>query len=343
MNQRGTRRGQLTVEDLSLTYPATRRTPAVDALRGATLSIPAGQSVALLGPNGSGKSTLMKIVSGLIPADSGRVRVFGSSDLREIRRRISVVFQSNGLDPHLTVEENLRCEASLYGLSKSEAAEAIARELDRAGLIDRRHSFVKALSLGLARRVDLVRALLHHPKLIMLDEPTVGLDPVARENFLEEVERRRREDGLTILMSTHLTDEADRCDRCIFIHRGAIVADGEPSILRRRLGGRLVTVYGSAQPAESIQSIDGALTWTRIAGGWMARTDEEDDETIRAAAAELARRGRAFTIAPPTLADVFAHLTGAALNETHSTKMEDDWSIAQIASEHAGAGGEASA
>lgn len=304
----------LELRGLRLTYPATRRLAAVEALKGVYLEIGAGQAVALLGPNGSGKSTLMKIVSGLIPADAGEVSVFGSSEVEAIRRRISVVFQTNGLDPHLTVEENLGCQASLYGLTRIEANERIEIELERAGLLEKRHAYVKALSLGLARRVDLVRALLHHPKLLLLDEPTVGLDPMARANFLEEVERRRCEYDLTILMSTHLIDEADRCERCVFIHRGEVAADDDPVVLRHRLGGLILTVHGHAIPAESIAGIDGQLNWRRVAGGFSALTDSVSPDVVAGIAGRLAGEGRAFTIAPPTLADVFADLTGASLS-----------------------------
>ena len=304
----------LLVSNLNITYPATRRAPAVDALKNVSLQIPQGQSVALLGPNGSGKSTLMKIISGLIPADSGNYAVYGQSNQQNIRRQISVVFQSNGLDPHLTVNENLKCQAALYGLHGPAAQNTINEELNRAALTDKQHAFVKALSLGLARRVDLVRALLHRPKLLMLDEPTVGLDPVARANFLEEVERRKNQHHLTILMTTHLIDEANRCERCIFIHNGKIAADGSPGELRREVGGLIISIHGREPLPENITTIDQSLHWTQTTEGWQAMTNQTREQTIEHIAAHLAKTQRAFTIAPPTLADVFAKLTGVTLN-----------------------------
>jgi len=304
----------LRVSNLNITYPATRRAPAVDALKNVSLEITPGQSVALLGPNGSGKSTLMKIISGLIPADSGQVAVHGKSNQQNIRRQTSVVFQSNGLDPHLTVNENLKCQAALYGLRGPSAQNIINEELNRAGLTDKQHAFVKALSLGLARRVDLVRALLHQPRLLMLDEPTVGLDPVARANFLEEVERRRNEHHLTILMTTHLIDEANQCERCIFIHKGKIAADGSPGELRREVGGLIISIHGKEKLPEEITTLDQSLNWTQTTEGWQAMTDQTHEDTIEKIAGQLTRTSRAFTIAPPTLADVFAKLTGASLN-----------------------------
>lgn len=313
----------LNVHDVRLTYPATRKTKEVQALTGIDLNVDAGQSIALLGPNGSGKSTLLRIICGITPADAGEVQVFGEQDRQTIRWMISVVFQSNGLDPHLTVEENLRCQARLYGIDRDEADEIINAELERAGLIDRRRTLVKALSLGLARRVDLVRAMLHSPKLLLLDEPTVGLDPVARSRFLDEVERRRREHGVTVLMSTHLIDEADQCDRCVFIHHGRIVADDEPAALRRRMGGLMVTVHGAAEipiDAQKSEADVAAIHWQRIGGGWRTHMPTEDGDrdtngALKRIAAILAHEGRAFTVAPPTLAGVFADLTGASLND----------------------------
>jgi len=222
------------------------------------------------------------------------------------------------------VEENLRCQASLYGLTRDDADARINEELDRAGLTEKRHAYVKALSLGMARRVDLVRALLHHPRLLLLDEPTVGLDPVARAHFLEEVERRRLEYDLTILMSTHLIDEADRFERCVFIHRGEVAADDEPRALRHRLGGLILTVHGHAKPEESIAGVDGRLEWRRVSGGFIAITDSENTEVVSRIASGLAREGRAFTMAPPTLADVFADLTGASLSKRAGEESDGD-------------------
>ena len=242
----------LLVENLHFTYPPRRKQPAHKALCDVSLTVPAGNAIALLGPNGSGKSTLMKIISGMLPPDSGSVHAFGSSRIDEIRRILGVVFQSEGLDPHMTVYENLRDQASLYGITGSQCRNIIDEELEKAGISDRRDELVKTLSKGLARRVDLCRALLHKPKLLMLDEPTVGLDPTARESFLETLKVRHLEEGLTLLMSTHLIDEADRMERVVFMHKGEIVADDSPTALRDQVGCRRVTVHdGSWTPPDS--------------------------------------------------------------------------------------------
>ncbi len=302
----------LVIRGLSFGYPSRRRRAARQVLHGIDLDIAPGRTVAILGPNGSGKSTLIKIICSILPPDAGSVAVFGASRPADIRPRVSVVFQSDGLDPHLTVYENLRDQACLYGIPRREAQARITQQLKEAGLTDRRRDLVKTLSRGLGRRVDLARAMLHRPKLLLLDEPTVGLDPVAREAFLQMVEPRRAgADGERIvLLSTHLIDEADRCDRVVLLHQGRIVADGPPTTLREALGERRVTVLNTdTQSAPDLCD----LPWERTAGGWSAPLDHDPDR-VKAVVAQLANSGLAFTIAPPTLADVFEHHTGARLD-----------------------------
>ena len=300
------------LEGVSFTYAARRRQPAQRALDDISLRVPPGQLVALLGPNGSGKSTLMRLVCALLEPQAGRMVSFGHSAPAAIRSRLGVVFQAASLDRHLTVIENLRDQAALFGMRGSTARQRIMRELADAGLGDRADSLVKTLSGGLKRRADLVRALLHDPLLLLLDEPTVGLDPAAREQFLQSVESRRSTRSMAVLLSTHLIDEADRCDRVVLMHQGRIVADDSPQALRRRLGSMRVTVAndgerGGGEPPR----IDG-VSWTGSAGSWSASLDDDADRARRVAA-ELAGRGTAFSIAPPTLADLFQHLTGELL------------------------------
>lgn len=296
----------LLVEHVRFAYAARRKRASHQALDGVSFTLAPGDAIALLGPNGSGKSTLMRIIAGLLHADAGRIAVFDKEHVHHRRERIGVVFQQPALDPHLTVLENLRAQAALYGLPRREAMQRIDAALQADQLMDRRHAFVKTLSLGLARRVDLCRALLHQPALLLLDEPTVGLDPAARAAFLDRLETRRREHGLSLLMSTHLIDEADRCDHVILLHHGRIVAEDAPAVLRRQLRMRLVTVLDEVVPG----SLNN-LAWTRRNGVWRAALpDEGDAGTI---ARTLAEQGASFSIAPPTLADVFEARTGSRL------------------------------
>jgi len=299
----------LTVDHVSLVYPGDRMRPDVHALDEVDLAIAPGETVAMLGPNGSGKSTLLKIICGLLPADRGSVRVFGYPDLMSIRSRIGMVFQHDALDPHMTVYENLRDQAALYDLQRDQARARIDASLDAIGLTSRRNAPVKTLSRGLARRVDLVRALLHKPKVVLLDEPTVGLDPSAREQFLEQLNERRRCDGVTILLTTHLVDEADRQDRVVLLHEGRIVADDTPTALRRRLGAQRITVTDNRwTPPE-----DGLLRWRRESDGWRAIVDEHARQEAEEIVVQLVREHVPCDVAPPTLADVFEHVTGREL------------------------------
>jgi len=305
----------LEVDRVRYAYPGRRGHPGRTAVDEVTFSAPSGQRVAMLGPNGSGKSTLLNIVCTMLPDQSGEVRVFGNSSARSRRERLSVVFQSNSLDPHLTVRENLLCQAQLYGLAGARARTRVEEELERARLRDRADSLVKTLSLGLSRRADLARALLHRPGLLLLDEPTAGLDPSAREAFLGTLERENREHGLTIVMSTHLVDEADRCDRVILLHEGRLVADGRPEELRGQLGARLVTVHAATPPAP----LPG-VEWSRRRGGWVA-VCEGGGSDLRSIVELLIDSSLPFSVAPPTLADVFEAKTGAAL-DTHEPAMD---------------------
>jgi ABC-2 type transport system ATP-binding protein len=304
--------GAVRIGDVHFAYPSGRRRRGGAALRGIDLDVPAGQTVALLGPNGSGKSTLIKIVCGLYAPDSGHVEVFGTRRPAAIRRQVSVVFQFDGLDRHLTVHENLRDQAALYGIPRREAKARIDRELRRAGLADRRRSPVKTLSRGLARRADLARATLHRPRLLMLDEPTVGLDPVAREAFLAQLLDRADGGGHVVLLCTHLVDEAERCDRVVLLHEGRVIADDRPTALRERHAAPKTTVIRVA--ASAPPPIDG-LTWHPAAGQrFTASTDDLD--LVKRAAARLAEAELEFSVAPPrapTLAEVFEALTGATL------------------------------
>lgn len=301
----------LTISSVAFTYPARRKQPKRQALDNINLQIQPGQRVALLGPNGCGKSTLMKNICGLLRPDDGIIEVFSKTRLVDIRPIISVVFQAPGLDRHLSVYENLRDQASLYGISKSDAQKRIKHQLEQANLTNRKSDLVKTLSTGLVRRVDLARAMLNDPNLLILDEPTVGLDPMAREAFLKLIEKQQKENPARIvLLSTHLVDEADRCDRVLLMHKGRIIADGPPGVLREKLGKRRVTVF-THNKDEQPDIAD--LNWEKSSTGWSAPLDC-DQQQVQQIAAQLARTGWAFSIAPPTLADVFEHSTGAQLD-----------------------------
>ena len=199
----------------------------------------------MLGPNGGGKTTAFKILSTLLLPSQGSAHLFGfdvNKDPNLIRSRIGVVFQSQSLDLKLTVEENLRHHGHLYGLIGSKLRNQIKFTLKQLGLIGREKDRIETLSGGLRRRVELAKGLLHKPGLLLLDEPTAGLDPGARRDLWEYLNSLRLKNNLTILLTTHLLDEAERCTRVGFLDEGQLVALDSPETLKKKLGGEIVVV-----------------------------------------------------------------------------------------------------
>ena len=210
------------------------------ALAGLTLALPAGQFVALLGPNGAGKSTLFQVLTGLFVADEGEVEVAGQSLRRSAVRAladIGVVFQQMSLDLDLSVERNLRFHADLHGLPRRVAGERIAEGCRALGLDKDLARPVRELSGGNRRKVELVRALLHRPKVVLMDEPTVGLDPKSRRDLLAPLRADIAARGTTVLWATHLVEEAEAADRVVVLHKGRLLADGSPAAVTVALGG----------------------------------------------------------------------------------------------------------
>ncbi len=284
-----------------------------EALAGVTFAVPRGEIFGLLGPNGSGKTTLFKILSTLMPATSGMARLFGHDLSREshaVRRYLGVVFQRPSLDPKLTVIENLRHHGHLYGLRGGALRDRIQTMLDRLGLVDHARDLVEALSGGLQRRTELAKGLLHRPVLLLLDEPSTGLDPSARRDFNNYLDHVRRQDGVTILLTTHVMEEAERCDRVGILHQGKLVAIGAADAMKGSIGGDVVVVH--AHNPEGLQRklrerfgceaalVDGTLRMERPRGHEFVR------EIVEAFPGEVT----SVTFGRPTLEDVFVHLTG---------------------------------
>jgi ABC-2 type transport system ATP-binding protein len=210
------------------------------ALDGLGFELPVGQFCALLGPNGAGKSTLFQVLTGLFAADAGEVCVAGISIARAAPAalaRIGVVFQQMSLDLDLSVERNLRFHAALHGLPRALADQRIDEGLERAGIAAERRRAVRELSGGTRRKVELARALLHAPAVLLMDEPTVGLDPKSRRDLLERIRADVAERGSLVLWATHLVDEAEGADRVLLLHQGKLLADGAPAEVTTRLGG----------------------------------------------------------------------------------------------------------
>ncbi len=218
----------------------TQRYGARVALDALTLSIGRGSFVALLGPNGAGKTTLFQVLTGLFAADEGEVTVAGHSLRTEARRalaHIGVVFQQQSLDLDLSVARNLQFQADLQGLPRTLAAERIAVDTQRFGIAADLGRRVRELSGGNRRKVELVRALLHRPALLLMDEATVGLDPQSRRDLMAGLHDEVGQRGVTVLWATHLVPEAEAADRVLVLHRGSLLADGTPAQVCDELGG----------------------------------------------------------------------------------------------------------
>ena len=303
---------------VELTYPGRRGAAPTKALAGVGFAVAPGEIYGFLGPNGGGKSTLFRILATLARPDRGEVEVFGADLVREaaaVRRRLGVVFQNPSLDLVLTVGENLTYQGHLYGLSGRELDARIGAALERFGLADRRGQRAKELSGGLRRRAEIAKALLHRPSLLLLDEPSTGLDPAARRDLWSALDELRR-GGVTVLLTTHFMEEGDRCDRLALLDRGGVVAEGAPAALKEAIGGDVVTLTG---PDPEALARDLAARWPELAPevrDGAVRVERERGHELAARLAEaLSGRIDSMTVARPTLEDVFLRRTGRRLEE----------------------------
>jgi ABC-2 type transport system ATP-binding protein len=302
------------VEDLSHTYPAAnRKSEPRRALTSVSFSVREGELFCLLGPNGSGKSTLFKILSTLIAPTSGKVTLFGhdaATEQASVRRLLGVAFQHPSLDAKLTAGENLLHQGHLYGLRGAALASAITDHLTKVGLLDRAGELVERLSGGMQRRVELAKALLHHPRLLILDEPSTGLDPGARREFIDYLRELRVKEGITVLLTTHLLDEADRCDRIAIMDRGTIVALGTPKDLKHEIGGDIISLTSSDPVGLSTGLATRFGGAPSVVDGTVRIERKNGHEFIPQIVEAFPGLIDAITVAKPTLEDVFIRKTG---------------------------------
>src|SRR5579864_2895043 len=223
------------------------------ALTDVSFSVGRAETFGLLGPNGGGKTTLFKLISTLVPLQSGNARILGhelGGETVALRRRIGVVFQHPSVDRKLTVAENVECHGRLYGIGGRRLNERTAAVLKQLELTTRADDLVETLSGGLQRRVELAKALLHEPELLVLDEPSTGLDPAARRELMHYLTHLRDDEGVTIVLTTHHMEEAERCDRIGVLHQGRLVAIAPPGELKAQVGGDVVVI--SSPDTESL-------------------------------------------------------------------------------------------
>ena len=288
------------------------------ALAGVTFNVSCGEIFGFLGPNGGGKTTLFKILSTLIPVTEGTVRLLDynlADKSHAVRKHLGVVFQHPSLDLKLTVVENLRHHGHLYGLWGRELRRRIGVVLDQMELADRARDRVETLSGGLQRRAELAKAILHEPKLLLLDEPSTGLDPGVRQRFRAYLAHLREGHGVTIVLTTHILDEAEWCDRVGILDEGKLVAIGTPDALKDRVGADVVMIDSPFQ-AELSMKIGQRFGYTPTLVDQSLRVEcPQGHEFVRDVVAAFPKEIRSVRFGKPTLEDVFIKLTGRHFEE----------------------------
>lgn len=282
------------------------------ALAGVNLQVDCGQVVALLGPNGSGKTTLFRLLCTLLPIQQGSIAIGGhdaSQDPLSVRGQIGIVFQSPSLDKKLTVDENIACQAALYGIRGAELNRRRDELLEQMELVDRRRDLCESLSGGLKRRVELAKGMLHRPRLMLLDEPSTGLDPSARLSLWDSI-RTMADEGVAVLLTTHLLEEADKADRVVILADGQKIAEGSPGTLRGEMNGGLITIEASdPSEVEAILRDQLGLQVQRLHHQLRVQSDAPESLIPRLMTA-LGDRAQSITVGRPSLEDVFVAKTG---------------------------------
>lgn len=301
------------VDDLSFRYGDRV------ALDSVSFSVKTGAIFGFLGPNGGGKTTLFSILSTVLPLQSGVVSVLGQDvqkDSAAYRQQIGVTFQAPGLDRRLTVLENLIHQGHLYGLKGDELRHTAEDLLVKFGVADRQNDIVDTLSGGLKRRVELAKCLIHGPSLLLLDEPSTGLDPGARHELWASLEQLRAEQGVTVVVTTHLMEEAERCDELALLHLGQIVAQGSPSELRSRIPGACLTLVAD-RPDVLKNQLQAELKIEAQRVGETLRIHRPDgQELFRQIMDRFSDDIRSISLGKPTLEDVFLMETGSRFADT---------------------------
>jgi ABC-2 type transport system ATP-binding protein len=281
-------------------------------LSGLHFSVEPGEIFGLLGPNGGGKTTLFKILSTLITPSQGRALIFGSDVVRAphaARQKLGVVFQAPSIDKKLTLRENLKTQGALYGLHGNALAQKTEELLERFGLADRGNDLAEVLSGGLQRRLEIAKGMLHNPQVLLMDEPSTGLDPGARHD-LWELLFDLKEKGMTIMLTTHLLEEGDKCDRLAILDRGVAVALGTPSNLKNKIGGDVITIQ-TEEPVELARQLNEKLAVNAHAINGLVRLEKmEGHKFIPTLVETFPGAISSISVGKPTLEDVFVHETG---------------------------------
>jgi ABC-2 type transport system ATP-binding protein len=293
-----------------------------EAVRGVSFEVEAGEVFGFLGPNGAGKTTTINMLCTLAKPTSGRALVAGhdvATERDDVRRNIGLVFQDPTLDGYLTAEQNLRLHAELYGVDQELVPERMRQMLEMVGLWERRDSSVMTFSGGMRRRLEIARGLMHSPRVLFLDEPTIGLDPQTRSSIWSYIRELRETEEITIFMTTHYMDEAEYCDRIAIMDQGQIVALDTPEALKATVGADRVRIETDDDQAAIEALQEGFGLEARILEGAVTFAVEGGEEFVPRLFAELGVPIRSVHVSRPTLDDVFMSFTGTTIRDAEQS------------------------
>jgi ABC-2 type transport system ATP-binding protein len=321
------RRPAVVVRDLQKRYDE------VQAVAGIDFDVLAGETFGFLGPNGAGKSTTIGMLCTLVRPTGGRATVAGHdvvSDRDEVRRNIGLVFQDTTLDGYLTAEQNLRLHAELYGVPKAVVPDRMREVLDMVGLWERRTSRVMTFSGGMKRRLEIARGLLHSPRVLFLDEPTVGLDPQTRSSIWGYIRELKAREDITIFLTTHYMDEAEYCDRIAIMDRGEIIVLDTPEALKASVGRDRVMI-GTDDDDAAIAALRGRFGLeATVHEGLVTIAVETGGEFVPRLFAELGVPIRSVSVSRPSLDDVFMSYTGSTIRDAEATSSDRNRAFARM-------------
>ena len=307
----------------------------LEAVRGIDFEVSVNETFGFLGPNGAGKTTTISMLCTLVRPTGGRALVAGHdvvSERDEVRRNIGLVFQETTLDGYLTAEQNLRLHAELYGVPRALVEPRLRQVLEMVQLWDRRSHLVNTFSGGMKRRLEIARGLLHSPRVLFLDEPTVGLDPQTRSSIWGYITRLKREEEITIFLTTHYMDEAEYCDRIAIMDQGKIVALDTPEALKESVGADRVQIQ-TADDSAAIEELARQFgIEARMAEGAVTFRVPAGEEFVPRLFAELDIAIRAVSVARPTLDDVFMSYTGTTIRDAEAPGNDGSRNLARMMS-----------
>jgi ABC-2 type transport system ATP-binding protein len=297
----------------------------IEAVRGVDFEVAAGEVFGFLGPNGAGKTTTINMLCTLAKPTAGAATVAGHDVVRErddVRRNIGLVFQDPTLDGYLTAEQNLRLHAELYGVQSDLVVPRMRQVLEMVGLWDRKDHAVATFSGGMRRRLEIARGLMHSPRVLFLDEPTIGLDPQTRRSIWTYIRQLKENEDITIFMTTHYMDEAEWCDRIAIMDHGQIVALDAPETLKAQVGTDRVTIHTDDDDAAIAALAERFEIEARIAEGAVTFGVPKGEEFVPRLFAELGVPIRAVSVSRPTLDDVFMSYTGSTIRDAEEDQSK---------------------